>query len=439
MNSATAVEVTTASQVVAGSGCAGFDGPDMRKQKVYGLNTRWADAIDRLFFLNDRRILWLDGLRAMAIILVVARHVYDRPYDKIRDNIGAVSGDIFVKLMAYYSWSGVQLFFIISGFLVGGQVILDIRSRNFAWKKFFVGRFFKTYVPAMIFAIAAAWGALPAPWGVDYAGGYLEERSINNYLFLTNYTGDAWQPHYWSLAVEEHFYLVMPIIALGLAPFARVASLRVVAQGLLAFVVIFATAKILLAQTSLVSSAWQYHAQSHWQLDFFAMGAALRLYHESGLSVVRSGRLQNSAILITAVICFLLIGFYSAAQEFRGLSDPRLGVSSKGVVQALTLILFGCGAWIVGNYHDIGVLFSKRWMRIAAVLTFSTYIVHLSVLENSVFLYSGITELTESQSVAYLLALVIGLVTSFGFGFVFFVLVERPILLLRRRILRAVQ
>jgi peptidoglycan/LPS O-acetylase OafA/YrhL len=139
----------------------------------------------------------LDRLRATAIALVVASHVgqmWPTPLPGVTR---------FTALGAY----GVDLFFALSGWLIGGLFWREMSARgNVQVPRFVLRRVLRT-VPCYLVALALAWGAVrvaePQRAGFDWR--YL--------FFLQNY--EQTMPYFlvsWSLCIEEHFYLLMPIV-----------------------------------------------------------------------------------------------------------------------------------------------------------------------------------------------------------------------------------
>ncbi len=151
----------------------------------------------------------LDTLRALAIVLVVLHHyvLFVAP----RDTFGWV-GEI--------GWVGVDLFFALSGYLIGNQIFSAMRSgQPLSLTRFYARRFLRTlpnfYV---VLALYALW-----PW---FRAG-LELPPLWRFLTFTQnidlMPGTAFS-HAWSLCIEEQFYLLLPAAALGIA--ALRASLR---------------------------------------------------------------------------------------------------------------------------------------------------------------------------------------------------------------------
>lgn len=148
--------------------------------------------------MQPPRLAPLDVLRFFAIFFVLLRHVPGTWPWAFR-----------------FGWSGVDLFFVLSGFLVTGLLFNERRKRGRAdVARFLVRRAFKIY---------PSFWALEAATAVFFAATGERSRLTQwacELLFLQNYGPSIWS-HTWSLAVEEHFYL---LLALGFAGWQRRAS-----------------------------------------------------------------------------------------------------------------------------------------------------------------------------------------------------------------------
>lgn len=156
---------------------------------------------------DARHIPALDGLRAIAILLVIPHNVY--LFDTIRGWL------VPFAWIAAAGWVGVQLFFVLSGFLITRN-LLDSRGSPNYYRAFFgrrVLRIFPLYFLVLIFFL------LLLPHLVNLAPDILGSYAYQGWLwlFLSNWAQPFgkevyWFPHFWSLAVEEQFYLVWPLI-----------------------------------------------------------------------------------------------------------------------------------------------------------------------------------------------------------------------------------
>ena len=157
----------------------------------------------------------LDALRALAVLLVLGRHFPEMPPGW---KGAAVPG--WMELWQRGGWIGVDLFFVLSGFLVSGLLFREHRRFGaIRYGHFLVRRGCKIY-PAFFFMFGAVL-LYAAHMGRPFVGWPVV---LSEMFFVQNY-GPALFPHTWSLAVEEHFYLLLPLLLLAVrgkkdAPFA---------------------------------------------------------------------------------------------------------------------------------------------------------------------------------------------------------------------------
>jgi peptidoglycan/LPS O-acetylase OafA/YrhL len=146
------------------------------------------------------KLLGLDHLRAFAISYVILFHYQFFGHPD------------WVKKIAGFGWSGVDLFFVLSGFLISGQLFNTIaKGKKISLREFFIKRFFRIIPPFLVVVILYAafpavheWGHLSPIWR------YLT-FTLNFGLDLGKYSTFS---HAWSLCVEEQFYLVLPLVFL---------------------------------------------------------------------------------------------------------------------------------------------------------------------------------------------------------------------------------
>ena len=170
----------------------------------------------RLPTLGDcNRIRELDGLRGVAIGMVVLFHFF-------QNTMAFQPGSVFSYVQAglRLSWTGVDLFFVLSGFLIGG-ILLDSRESTNYYSVFYKRRFFRI-VP--IYLVTLVLGAALVSLKLGPTSGPLQWLTTEGapwYAYLT-FTQNFWMAHAgsvgsnglamtWSLAVEEQFYLTVPL------------------------------------------------------------------------------------------------------------------------------------------------------------------------------------------------------------------------------------
>ncbi len=151
---------------------------------------------------HNNRLYGLDTLRAIAIIIVLIYH-----YKVV------VSSENIFGFMSQLGWAGVDLFFVLSGYLIGNQVLSAIaKGQAFSLKLFYIRRFLRTlpnyyFVLALyyIFPVALSGTATAPLWSFLTFTQNLDMRAGETFT------------HSWSLCIEEQFYLVFPVIVLIIA------------------------------------------------------------------------------------------------------------------------------------------------------------------------------------------------------------------------------
>lgn len=213
----------------------------------------------------SRRILRLDGLRAVAIIAVLLHH-----HSIVRGG-----------------WVGVDLFFVLSGYLITGILRRD-RERSHFWWNFYIKRVTRI-LPPVLLLIALIWFHYRPP-----------VRSILAYVFfLGNFASTSertvvpWLIMLWSLAVEEHFYFVFPFAVRYLK---RATLLKVL------FGVIAIEPVLRYFATSRVHVYTQIYFWTPFRLDGLAWGALLALCLEDERATVWITRWSGMLALATAAI-----------------------------------------------------------------------------------------------------------------------------------------
>ncbi len=303
---------------------------------------------------DSSRIPELDGIRGLAIFLILVWHY-------LLCEVGAPP--LLFRFLNITS-SGVDLFFVLSGFLIGG-ILLDQRDAPNYFRVFYgrrVCRIFPIYfVWLLLFLLlspirhhlrigtAADWSLGPQLPFWSYA------TFLQNFFQARRGTfGPFWLAPTWSLAVEEQFYLLLPMVIrftprrwlplllgalVAAAPFAR-AFVYDPAQGGIASTVLLAcrTDSLLLG----VLSAWMVRQDGGRERIVRSM-PALRILFLSGtgfamlseyLPRTRLSWVLHDSALAVAYTCLLLLALYAPLSPLAGLSRwvwlRRLGVIAYG-------------------------------------------------------------------------------------------------------------
>jgi peptidoglycan/LPS O-acetylase OafA/YrhL len=150
-----------------------------------------------MFNYNRNRLHGLDHLRAIAILLVIIYHYHGAGVPNWLEPIKRIG------------WTGVDLFFVLSGYLIGFQLLKEYKDNNrLNFKRFYFKRFFRI-IPAYLAVVIMYYSlgdlrentGLPPLWKFltftqNYGLDYPTQKSFS---------------HAWSLCVEEQFYLLLPI------------------------------------------------------------------------------------------------------------------------------------------------------------------------------------------------------------------------------------
>jgi peptidoglycan/LPS O-acetylase OafA/YrhL len=151
---------------------------------------------------QERRVVELDGLRGLVTILVIVSHYF-----------GEVPHGLRATMLG---WLAVDMFFVLSGYLIGRLILERQQHANF-FAVFYVRRFCRIMPPYLVTTVAlfGLLALIRQPW-VDAdirfpLWSYLS-FSQNFFMISTGSIGAHWLAPTWTLAVEEHFYLVIPAL-----------------------------------------------------------------------------------------------------------------------------------------------------------------------------------------------------------------------------------
>jgi peptidoglycan/LPS O-acetylase OafA/YrhL len=357
------------------------------------------------------RLFGLDTLRALAVLVVMFYHL-------------TIFGELpsCILPVTYFGWMGVDLFFVLSGFLIGQQVLKPyLNGQRPSIMEFYRRRAYRI-LPAYLVVLALyflvpGWREFP--------------RLAPLWKFLTftqnlGFTFDSRAfSHAWSLCVEEHFYLVLPLLVtlLMLRPSARTAS------AVLAFVVFFGIALRTFLITHYPDDVWVgIYYPSYTRLDGLLAGvtlAIIRTFRSAWWSILMQ---RGHTLFLTGTLC---VG--SVVWMFRGHDlGSSTGSAMWGVILGFPLLALGLGLITASSVSTNGVLSHVKvpGAETIATLAFSLYLVHKAVGH---IVMQRFPQITLQQGPASWLLYAI---TCFSAAWLLHVAVERPFLRLRDRATR---
>lgn len=229
----------------------------------------------------------LDALRAVAILLVLGRHA---DISEIWRRVG---------------WCGVDLFFVLSGFLISGLLFQEYkRFGDIRLKTFWLRRGLKIY-PAFYVCTLVQTTVYLLMFGKVLGTSLVMHRFLVDSTFLSSYFQGV-SGHVWSVAVEEHFYFVLPVFLLALMKLRRkkedpFSSIPVV-------FLLIAIGSLLLRMVAKPASYGDYYSfllPTHLRMDALFCGVMIGyLYHFKPQALARVARwplLVAGIVLLTPV------------------------------------------------------------------------------------------------------------------------------------------
>ncbi len=362
----------------------------------------------------------LDGIRGLAILIVIFYHARNamRPQGAIDEAWSALFSG---------GWCGVDLFFVLSGFLITG-ILVDSRDDARCVPRFFARRVLRIfplyylYLFAMLVVLPAA-GLAPVrlqlleaydPWVFCL---YLQN------MLIPIYGQPGIMGVTWSLAVEEQFYLVWPFVVvwLGRNRLGRTCLALLLVPLFWRFVV-----------AVLEMNPWHAYTPIWARVDSLAAGALVAL-------VVRQTWAQSSAAVLVAAAIWAgsaatVIAIFSVGGTF-DFQSPRVFTLGFSAVS----LFFAASIFLVMRFRDhfvVRSVFRNQWLRLCGKYSYCMYLAHLSIrqLLVSQLWQGGPPSIFGSQMVAQLL-LFAGMTTgSVAIAHLTWRYWESPFLSLKRRL-----
>ncbi len=329
----------------------------------------------------------IDGLRAVAVILVVGFHVFPN----------FIPGGFI----------GVDVFFVISGYLISTIIMQSALAGRFSYREFYVRRIrriFPALLAVLLAVLVAGWFIMMADQYAQTAGHVLAGAGfVSNLLFWSEAgyfeTRAMLKPllHLWSLGIEEQFYIVWPLVVVLALRFRRTAGMT-----LSAVLVASLLACLWITQTDAVA-AYYSPLTRFWEL---AAGGLLAYAHVRGLDTTRiiSANRQAIAGLVLFTLALLVTDKTQPFPGWRALLP---------VVGAVLLISAGQRAWVNAR------VLSMRGMVWVGLISYPLYLWHWPLL-SFVYLVDGGTKLSRDTR----LMVVAG---SFALAWLTYRLIEKPL------------
>jgi peptidoglycan/LPS O-acetylase OafA/YrhL len=367
--------------------------------------------------MSKQRLAGLDTLRALAIVAVMAFHL----------NWRLPAG---FAIAGKFGWMGVDLFFVLSGYLIGSQLLKPVREgRGVDVMGFYRNRAYRI-LPAylVVLAVYELWPGAREDAGMSPLWQFL---TFTENLFVDYWNHHAFS-HVWSLCVEEHFYLLLPVIVVVLARNPEVWKTVAVLGIFFALGLVVRTYELMHVLRPMGVDNDRYDVMyieriyypTYSRLDGLLAGVAL-----AAVRVFRpvwwDGLVRRANVLM--VVGAACVG--CAVWMFWYRFSSATGAAAWSSVIGFPVLSVGLAMWIPGA-ADVRCWLGRVRVpgaRFVAMLAFSLYLTHKAVAHVVHDAWPRLMEARDWRCV------VVYAVSCLGVGAVLYHGVERPFLRLRDR------
>lgn len=361
----------------------------------------------------------LDGLRAIAIVLVLVRHavVAISPYlPKAPDH--------WLWNLASNGWTGVDLFFVLSGFLISlhlrrafAQDRSHVLPARYLLKR--VLRTFPLYYTVLLLVYAGGFPdydlVIERPW---------YELGVH-LLFLQDYLGTSILIPMWSLATEEKFYLLAPVLLYAMLRLHSVAGRLLVLAALITLTVMLrAMAFVDTDPWHYAGFFWSVRAPFHCALDGLLLGMVVQELFSA--KILTEGLRKHAKYMF--ILAFVIIASILSLCDWTASEQLSGAVYMIFLSSCLFAIMVWSSLYLEGGMHALlgGVV-----LRLLAKLSYAMYLTHYALIDFSIQI-AGLNEAFSAVSVQlfvfwYLMSTVLA-------SLLLHYLVEKPFLLIKAAI-----
>jgi peptidoglycan/LPS O-acetylase OafA/YrhL len=355
----------------------------------------------------------LDGVRGMAVLMVLLFHFWQgMPVYRHRfDHHLTQAASLFS-----IGQKGVDLFFVLSGFLITGILMRSRGSTNY-FKNFYARRSLRIF--PLYFVVVLGCLLAGAIWNLP---NYRWHNTWWYLCYLQN-VGDTFFPgsvagpgHFWSLAVEEHFYIFWPL------------AVALLERRKLKYLCLFLIGFCIVVRVVFISFGLDVFTFTFCRMDSIAVGALLATYWAEPSSWHKVTQWTRRLWLPLAILAMCTFVFWS------GTGSP--------VVQTVKYTLFAvlCGMVLVlalstERWNSAPKLFRFRWLRSMGKTSYAMYVFHpfIYLWIMGRFYNAGWSPVRGRFAPALIIEFVLALTLTVVVSWFSWVALEHPLVKLKRR------
>jgi peptidoglycan/LPS O-acetylase OafA/YrhL len=382
---------------------------------------RSSDGCDRSPLAH---IAVLDGVRGLAVLLVLLVHFAGSAADPLLAT-GSPLERGYARLIDT-SGCGVDLFFVLSGFLIT-RILLHSRGGLQPFRRFYLRRLLRIF-PLYYLALFVVLAIMPVFAGKPPGVQEILDRQGWLWLYGGNIAcglwGYSWNQdwmrldHFWSLAVEEHFYLVWPFLALYL-------PVRHLARLLWALVFVAIAAKVAFLGAGMTDASYQL---TPCRLDALSLGALIAI-------AAMNDHLERYVPAARFAVVFSALG--TVALGLVSKSQPWLWWTTAMVHTLFAALFAGMLVLVLTGASDgwLARTFSHPGLRTLGTYSYGLYVWHeiLRPFFHAWIPIELLDELARSRLLGVLLYAAICIALSFGAAYLSWHLYEKHFLKLKSR------
>lgn len=370
----------------------------------------------KIFTPNTNRLHGLDHLRAIAIILVMVFH-YGRDIPE------------WLEPVRIIGWTGVDLFFVLSGYLIGFQLLKEVKTNSkIQLKRFYLKRAFRI-IPAYLAVLvlyfslgsSSEGSGLPPLWKFLSFTQNFGLDTLNHKSFS----------HAWSLCVEEQFYLLLPlsIILIFRARIQKITPYLLLGLILLGlFIRIYNWNEFVQPFIDNGNRSAMVHGfleklyyPSHNRMDGLIIGVLIASVFNFKPKLRERLTRHGNLVLILGVALFILA--YQVCENL---------ITYKAMVFGLPLISLAYGVILIGAISPNSILYKlkSRFTFIIATLSYAIYLTHKQVFHSVKTLVNDVDNVSLLPYMFW-----ISILVAIIAGLLLHIMVEKPFMNLRDKVL----